>query len=95
MDTDYVLNEMKRGRGTQFDPNALDAFIRLIDKGVINLEELYAQKRAEIKQAESEQADSEIQKELKRRVEEDKKMQEETMEKDKSESFADEKGEKA
>ncbi|MBO4678700.1 MAG: HD domain-containing protein, partial [Lachnospiraceae bacterium] len=35
MDTDYVLNEMKRGRGTQFDPKALDAFLRLIDKGVI------------------------------------------------------------
>ncbi|MBP5413630.1 MAG: HD domain-containing protein, partial [Lachnospiraceae bacterium] len=95
MDTDYVLNEMKRGRGTQFDPNALDAFIRLIDKGIINLEELYAQKRAEIKQAESEQADSEIQKELKRRVEEDKKMQAETMEKDESKPLADEKGEKA
>ena len=70
MDTDYVLNEMKRGRGTQFDPDALDAFLRLIDKGVIDLEELYAQKRAEIQQA-----DQEAQEELKRRVEEDKKIQ--------------------
>ncbi|MCR5684384.1 MAG: HD domain-containing protein [Lachnospiraceae bacterium] len=70
MDTDYVLNEMKRGRGTQFDPDVLDAFLRLIDKGVINLEELYAQKRAEIMQA-----DQEAQEELKRRVEEDKKIQ--------------------
>ena len=70
MDTDYVLTEMKRGRGTQFDPDALDAFLRLIDKGVINLEELYAQKRAEI-----EQADQEQQAELARRVEEDKKIQ--------------------
>ncbi len=74
MDTDYVMNEMKRGRGTQFDPDALDAFLRLVDKGVINLEELYAQKRAEIQQA-----DQEAQAELKRRVEEDKKIQEAEM----------------
>ena len=70
MDTDYVMNEMKRGRGTQFDPDALDAFLRLVDKGIINLDELYAQKRAEIQQA-----DQEAQKELARRVEEDKKIQ--------------------
>ena len=70
MDTDYVMNEMKRGRGTQFDPDVLDAFFRLIDKGVINLDEIYAQKRAEIQHA-----DQEAQEELKRRVEEDKKIQ--------------------
>ena len=70
MDTDYVMNEMKRGRGTQFDPEALDAFMRLIDKGIVNLEQIYAQKRAEIQQA-----DQEAQKELARRVEEDKKIQ--------------------
>ncbi len=70
MDTDYVMTEMKRGRGTQFDPDVLDAFLRLVDKGVINLEEIYAQKRAEI-----EHADQEAQEELKRRVEEDKKIQ--------------------
>ena len=74
MDTDYVMNEMKRGRGTQFDPDVLDAFLRLIDKGVINLEELYAQKRAEIDNAEHEAAE-----ELKRRAEEDKKIQEAKM----------------
>ena len=70
MDTDYVITEMQRGRGTQFDPNVLDAFFRLIDKGVINLEELYAQKRVEIQQA-----DQDAQEELARRVEEDKKIQ--------------------
>ncbi len=75
MDTDYVMTEMKRGRGSQFDPDALDAFLRLVDKGVINLEELYAQKRAEIQQAE----DQEAQEELRRRVEEDKKIQEAEM----------------
>ena len=74
MDTDYVMTEMKRGRGTQFDPNVLDAFMRLIEKGVINLEELYAQKRAEIQQA-----DQEAQEELARRVEEDRKIQEAQM----------------
>ncbi|MCR5557745.1 MAG: HD domain-containing protein [Butyrivibrio sp.] len=48
MDTDYVMNEMKRGRGTQFDPNALDAFLRLVDKGVIDLDKIYAEKKAEV-----------------------------------------------
>lgn len=75
MDTDYVMNEMKRGRGTQFDPNALDAFFRLIDKGVIDLKKLYAQKRMEIQQAE----DQEAQEELARRVQEDMKIQAEQM----------------
>lgn len=70
MDTDYVINEMKRGRGTQFDPNVLDAFFRLIDKGIIDPDELYAQKSAEIKQA-----DKEAHEELARRVEEDKRIQ--------------------
>ena len=73
MDTDYVMTEMKRGRGTQFDPDALDAFLRLIEKGIINLDELYAQKRAEITMAEHENA--EAQTELARRAEEDKKIQ--------------------
>ena len=70
MDTDYVINEMQRGRGTQFDPNVLDAFFRLIDKGIIDPDKLYAQKHEEIKQA-----DKEAQAELARRVEEDKKIQ--------------------
>ncbi len=70
MDTDYVITEMKRGRGTQFDPDALDAFFRLIEKGVIDLDEIYAQKRVEIQQA-----DQAAQEELARRVEEDKQIQ--------------------
>lgn len=70
MDTDYVMNEMRRGRGTQFDPEALDAFLRLVDKGVINLEKLYAQKAAEISEA-----DPRTKEELARRAEEDKKAQ--------------------
>ena len=70
MDTDYVMNEMVRGRGTQFDPDALDAFLRLVDKGVINLETIYSEKQAEIRNA-----DQKAQAELKHRVEEDKAIQ--------------------
>ena len=70
MDTDYVMNEMVRGRGTQFDPDALDAFLRLVEKGVIDLEAIYAKKSAEIQNA-----DQKAQEELARRVEEDKKIQ--------------------
>ncbi len=76
MDTDYVVKEMQNGRGTQFDPVVIDAFMRLLEKKVIDLDELYAQKQAEIQQAE---ADQEAQAELKRRVEEDKKIQEAQM----------------
>ncbi len=72
MDTAYVMNEMLRGRGTQFDPDALDAFFRLLDKKVIDLDDIYAQKRAEIQNAEQSE-------ELKRRVEEDRKIQEAEM----------------
>ncbi len=79
MDTDYVMNEMKRGRGSQFDPDALDAFLRLVDRGVINLDKIYSQKRAEV-----DQADPEAQAELKRRAEEDKKIQAAEMEGEKS-----------
>ena len=87
MDTDYVMTEMKRGRGSQFDPDALDAFFRLIDKGVIDLDKIYAQKRAEIMQA-----DKEAQTELTRRVEEDKKIQAAQLQDEKSKSASGEKG---
>jgi energy-coupling factor transport system substrate-specific component len=87
MDTDYVMNEMKRGRGTQFDPDVLDAFIRLVEKGVINLDALYAQRRSEIQQA-----DHDAQEELSRRVEEDKKIQEAEMKDQDNNDPEDEKG---
>ena len=88
MDTDYVLNEMKRGRGTQFDPEALDAFMRLVENKEIDLDKIYSQKRAEIDEA----ADQEAQEELKRRVEEDKKIQEAEMKGEDKKDSADEKG---
>ena len=89
MDTDYVMTEMERGRGTQFDPDVLDAFLRLVKNGTINLEELYAQKRAEIQQA-----DHEAQEELRRRVEEDKKIQAAEMKTDEEKTSDDGKGAK-
>ena len=82
MDTDYVVKEIQNGRGTQFDPDVVDAFMRLIEKKIIDLDELYAQKQIEIQQAE---ADQEAQAELKRRVEEDKKIQEAQMKEEKGE----------
>ena len=74
MDTDYVMNEMARGRGSQFDPEALDAFFRLVEKGVIDPDKLYAQKSAEIQNA-----DQKAQEELARRVEEDRRIQADKM----------------
>ena len=43
MDFGYVLNEMRNGRGTQFDPEIVDILLKLIDDGEINLAELYPQ----------------------------------------------------
>ena len=89
MDTDYVMNEMKRGRGTQFDPDALDAFLRLVDRGVIDLDALYAEK-----QKEAQNLDKDSEEELTRRVEEDKKIQAAEMQKDAQKDSTDEKGAK-
>lgn len=41
MDLDYVINELKKGRGTQFDPTSDDILLKLIEDGKINLKELY------------------------------------------------------
>jgi energy-coupling factor transport system substrate-specific component len=70
MDSEYVMNEMRRGRGTQFDPDALDAFLRLVDKGIIDLDAIYKQKAAEVIPV-----DEASQKELERREAEDKQIQ--------------------
>ena len=87
MDTDYVMNELQRGRGAQFDPEAIDAFFRLVEKGEINLEGIYAQKSEELKNTTSENKE-----ELERRVEEDKKIQETKMHNESRKELADEKG---
>lgn len=41
MDFGYVLNELKKGRGTQFDPNVVDVFLAILNEGTIDLEKLY------------------------------------------------------
>ena len=50
LDFDYVLNELKRCRGTQFDPHITDIMLKLIETGKIDVEALYkraAQKGAD------------------------------------------------
>jgi energy-coupling factor transport system substrate-specific component len=42
LDFNYVLSELKKGRGTQFDPVLVDILLKLIDEGKINIEEIYA-----------------------------------------------------
>ena len=42
MDFSYVLNELEKGKGTQFDPQMVDILLKLIREGKINLNELYS-----------------------------------------------------
>ena len=86
-DTDYVMNEMARGRGTQFDPDVLDAFMRLVQKGVINLDDLYARRRSEIQTA-----DQKAEAERAHRAEEDKRIQAASMDTGKGDVPADKEG---
>ena len=44
MDFNYVLEEMRKGRGTQFDPQMVDILLELINEGQIDLNTLYAPK---------------------------------------------------
>ena len=44
MDFGYVLNELEKGRGTQFDPQFVDILLKLIRDGVIDLNTLYGVK---------------------------------------------------
>lgn len=39
-DKEYVLSELHKGRGTQFDPELLDIFLGLIDSGAIDIDAL-------------------------------------------------------
>jgi len=41
LDLEYVISELERGRGTQFDPDMADIMLGLIADGEINAEELY------------------------------------------------------
>ena len=70
MDFSYVLGEMERGRGTQFDPQFVDILLKLIREGTINLNQIYHVSKEESDQAETEAAE---------RVAEDKKKTETTL----------------
>ena len=56
MDFSYVLGEMERGRGTQFDPQFVDILLDLIRDGTINLNKIYHVSKEESDQAETEAA---------------------------------------
>ena len=41
LDMDFVLGELKKGRGTQFDPQLTDIMLHLIETGQIDMQRLY------------------------------------------------------
>ena len=51
-DFEYVMNELHKGRGTQFDPHLLDIFLKLIDSKQIDIDALYADAQAQPKEEE-------------------------------------------
>lgn len=48
LDFEYVLSELKRGRGTQFDPKLVDIMLELIDEGTIDVTHIYKPKSSEV-----------------------------------------------
>ena len=56
MDFDYVINEMRSGRGTQFDPHIDDIFLRLIEEGKIDIQKMYAPQAGDEDHGKGEQA---------------------------------------
>lgn len=38
---DFVLEELRKGKGTQFDPELVDIMLELIESGVVDVEKLY------------------------------------------------------
>ena len=41
LDFEYVLEELKRGSGTQFDPRIVDIMLELIEDGTIDVSQIY------------------------------------------------------
>ncbi len=58
MDFSYVLGEMERGRGTQFDPTFVDILLKLIKDGTIDLNKLYHVSKEDSDQAEKAAAEA-------------------------------------
>ena len=57
MDFSYVLGELERGRGTQFDPQFVDILLKLIRDGVIDLNKIYHVSKEESDEAETRAAE--------------------------------------
>ena len=45
MDLGYVINELKKGRGTQFYPKVVDVFLSILDDRLIDLDKLYPKQK--------------------------------------------------
>lgn len=43
---DYVIGELKRGRGTQFDPKCADIMLDLIAEGEVNVDQMYLESQS-------------------------------------------------
>ena len=54
MDFGYVLGELEKGRGTQFDPQFVDILLKLIHEGTIDLNKLYGVTKEDSEKAEAE-----------------------------------------
>lgn len=48
LDFEYVLEEMKKGKGTQFDPKLVDIMLELIEDGTIDITQIYRKKSGEV-----------------------------------------------
>ena len=66
MDFSYVLGEMQRCRGSQFDPKFVDILLKLINDGIIDLNKIYHVPKEESDQAELEAAIAREEKERQR-----------------------------
>ena len=42
LDFGFVLSELEKGRGTQFDPQLVDIMLKLIERGDIDVAAIYA-----------------------------------------------------
>lgn len=62
MDFSYVLGELERGRGTQFDPVFVDILLKLINNGTIDLNKIYHVSKEDSDQAEKEAAEATVKK---------------------------------
>ena len=55
LDLDYVLGEMKRCKGTQFDPKCVDILLELIEEGTIDVKAMYPELKEQEEEADKKQ----------------------------------------